>query len=148
MYHEICLGLLDGALYKAPLCVSPQRILDVGTGTGIWAIDMADRFPGAEVFGTDLTPIQPAWVPANCRFQIDDAEKEWTFAPEYFDFVHARNVAQGIGDWPRLMAQIFRYRQLRECSVEACVDLLGVRNQAGIASWSRWAPRVIRMMGR
>jgi len=53
MHHEIMLMQLEGALYKAPLS-NPHRILDVGTGTGIWAIDMADKFPMAEVFGTDL----------------------------------------------------------------------------------------------
>jgi len=39
--------------------------MDVGTGTGIWAIDMADRFPNAQVKGIDLSPIQPNWVPPN-----------------------------------------------------------------------------------
>jgi hypothetical protein len=42
-----------------------QRILDVGTGSGIWTIDMADQYPMAEVVGTDLSPIQPSWVPPN-----------------------------------------------------------------------------------
>ena len=44
------------------LCVTkldrPRRILDVGTGTGIWAVDMGDEFPSAEIIGTDLSPIQ------------------------------------------------------------------------------------------
>jgi methylase of polypeptide subunit release factors len=53
LVHEILLGLLDGELHKAPLN-HPQRILDVGTGTGIWAIDMADKYPSAEVLGIDL----------------------------------------------------------------------------------------------
>jgi cyclopropane fatty-acyl-phospholipid synthase-like methyltransferase len=54
--------LLGGKLYVAPLDeTKTQRILDIGTGTGIWAIEMADQFPQAEVIGTDLSPIQPSW---------------------------------------------------------------------------------------
>lgn len=39
-----------------------HRVLDVGTGTGIWAIEMADMHPEAEIVGIDLSPIQPKWV--------------------------------------------------------------------------------------
>lgn len=39
IHHEIMLELLSGELYKAPL-KAPRTILDIGTGTGIWAIDM------------------------------------------------------------------------------------------------------------
>ena len=41
LYHHIFLTLLEGKLCAVPL-KRPQRILDVGTGTGIWAIDMAE----------------------------------------------------------------------------------------------------------
>jgi methylase of polypeptide subunit release factors len=47
------LQLMDGEIHLSPL-KDPQRILDIGTGTGIWAIDAADRYPMAEVIGTDL----------------------------------------------------------------------------------------------
>jgi cyclopropane fatty-acyl-phospholipid synthase-like methyltransferase len=64
LHNEIFLMLMQNKLYTAPLD-HPQRVLDVGTGTGIWAIDMADRHPEAEVRGVDLSPIQPRWVPRN-----------------------------------------------------------------------------------
>lgn len=34
--------LLFKELYTAPINENPQAILDLGTGTGIWAIDMAE----------------------------------------------------------------------------------------------------------
>lgn len=53
MHHQIFIHTLEGRLDLA-LIDRPQRILDVGTGTGIWAIDMADTYPSAEVIGTDI----------------------------------------------------------------------------------------------
>ena len=107
LHHEIMLGLLGGSINLAPV-EKPHHILDVGTGTGIWAIDAADKFPSAEVIGTDLSPIQPRWVPPNCQFQVDDAELDWTFKNDYFDYIHVRNLAQSISKWDKVMGEIFR----------------------------------------
>jgi len=41
LYHHMFLQLLGGKLYSAPL-QNPQHVLDVGTGTGIWATDFAE----------------------------------------------------------------------------------------------------------
>ena len=41
LYHHMFLLILGGDLYTAPLN-KPQHVLDVGTGTGIWAIDFAE----------------------------------------------------------------------------------------------------------
>ena len=38
MFHEMCLQLLHRKLYLAPI-EKPQRVIDLGTGTGIWAVD-------------------------------------------------------------------------------------------------------------
>ena len=43
MFHHIFLLFLDGRLYTAPLETIPiRRVLDAGTGTGIWAMDFAE----------------------------------------------------------------------------------------------------------
>jgi hypothetical protein len=39
-------NVFDNKIVFAPL-ESPHQILDVGTGTGIWAIDAAEQFPSA-----------------------------------------------------------------------------------------------------
>lgn len=41
LYHHMFLLILGGKLHTAPL-ENPQKVLDVGTGTGIWAIDFAE----------------------------------------------------------------------------------------------------------
>ncbi|KAF7555889.1 hypothetical protein G7Z17_g1826 [Cylindrodendrum hubeiense] len=107
--HEWLSIMLDDKLYAPPIGDNPQRILDVGTGTGIWAIDMADKFPSAEVIGTDISPTQPAWVPPNLSFQIDDAQLDWTFEPESFDFIHVRYMHGAIDDWGKLYKQMFQF---------------------------------------
>ena len=69
-------GLQLGALHLSPL-KDPEQILDVGTGTGIWAIDMGDNYPSAVVTGIDLSPTQPSWIPPNVKFEIDDFRDTW-----------------------------------------------------------------------
>ena len=81
---------LDGKLFICPLVDDPRAILDVGTGSGIWAMEMADLYPDCQVLGTDLSPIQPTWVPPNCRFEIDDFDREWAFGNDRFDMIHQR----------------------------------------------------------
>jgi len=78
----------DGKLALAPI-KNPQKVLDIGTGTGIWAIEYAVQNPSAVVIGSDLSPIQPSYVPPNCKFEVDDAEDTWTYT-QPFDYIHGR----------------------------------------------------------
>lgn len=104
MYHAVRLSI-GNKLFFAP--VSPICVLDVGTGTGIWAIDMADAHPEAEVIGTDLSPIQPIYVPPNCQFEIADADEEWTFHQK-FDLIHTRVMNDtSLKDWPHFYREAF-----------------------------------------
>ncbi|KAL2128481.1 hypothetical protein VTI74DRAFT_9124 [Chaetomium olivicolor] len=107
--HHLLTLCLDGQLYRAPLePTKMEKVLDVGTGTGIWAIDFADAFPDVQVIGTDLSPIQPSWVPPNLYFEIDDMTQPWTFADNSFDYVHMRYLFGAVGDWDELFRQAYR----------------------------------------
>ena len=94
----------DGKLHLAPLDPTPQRILDIGTGTGIWCIDMGDLYPSAEIIGVDISASMPTFVPTNVRFEIDDVEDPWTYTAP-FSYIHSRYMAGSIKDWPKLMSQ-------------------------------------------
>jgi cyclopropane fatty-acyl-phospholipid synthase-like methyltransferase len=48
-------------------------VLDVATGTGLWPMQMAERYPKATIVGTDLSPIQPKDVLPNIYWFVEDA---------------------------------------------------------------------------
>ncbi|KIY02889.1 uncharacterized protein Z520_01354 [Fonsecaea multimorphosa CBS 102226] len=109
MNHEKYTLLQNDKLFLAPLPPNPQKMLDIGTGTGIFAIYLADMFPSAVVLGTDISPIQPPWVPPNCQFEIDDAEEDWLYPENSFDYIHGRDLYHSIRDWPRLIGQVYSH---------------------------------------
>lgn len=52
----MCLILLEGRLHLAPIGSNPQNVLDVGTGTGIWAIDFGKNIEALIISsGTKVT---------------------------------------------------------------------------------------------
>ncbi|KAK3366151.1 S-adenosyl-L-methionine-dependent methyltransferase [Lasiosphaeria ovina] len=96
LQHHIWYLTLGGKLGVSPPNEpesSPGRVLDIGTGTGIWAIDFGDEHPNADIIGVDLSPIQPS------LFQIDDVEDEWTYS-HGFDYIHHRAMNACLTDWP------------------------------------------------
>ncbi|TGZ76790.1 methyltransferase domain-containing protein [Ascodesmis nigricans] len=107
--HAFYLELLDGKQYLAPLDEDPAHVLDCGTGTGIWALDFGDEHPESKVVGVDLAPIQPNWTAPNVCFELDDLENRWTFDQNHFGFIHSRNIAAGIKNWPRYLTQMYRH---------------------------------------
>lgn len=80
----------------------------MGTGTGIWPIDFSQDFPEATIIGTDLSPIQPTWVPPNVKFYVDDLESDWAYPEaERFDYIHGRALIGAITNWKKLFSEAF-----------------------------------------
>jgi len=83
----------------ARLEVVPGRILDLGTGTGLAARLLAERFPSAEVVGVDVSPAMVAearrmlspTLTLRVDFQVADGAK-LPFADASFDLVVLLNM--------------------------------------------------------
>ncbi|KAF2493858.1 S-adenosyl-L-methionine-dependent methyltransferase, partial [Lophium mytilinum] len=103
--HAMFLLLFNKTLHFAPLKDEAMKVIDLGTGTGIWALDFADQYPSADVLGIDLSPIQSEFVPPNLRFMVDDAEAEWLYPINHFDYIHTRHTIQAFRNWPLLYSR-------------------------------------------
>ncbi|KAM0349372.1 hypothetical protein ACHAPU_003781 [Fusarium lateritium] len=96
--HQVFMHVLDGELTLVPI-QNPTHILDVGTGTGEWAIKMAELQPQCEVVGTDIAAIaETKSVPMNVFFEIEDAE-DWDRHPDTYDLIHFRLMEGAFRNW-------------------------------------------------
>ncbi|THX51695.1 S-adenosyl-L-methionine-dependent methyltransferase [Aureobasidium pullulans] len=109
--HATVLIVCGGKLHFAPVPqnASDTRILDIGTGTGIWCVEMGDHYPSAQITGVDLSPIQPDWVPPNVNFIVDDIASEWLYPENHFDMIHARHMGVAIKDWDHVLASAYTH---------------------------------------
>ncbi|TPX14405.1 uncharacterized protein E0L32_005369 [Thyridium curvatum] len=113
--HAKYYALLDKKRFLAPIPSHPQKVLDLGCGTGErphwqppglwWSANTA----APEVIGIDIAPTQPEWVPPNCRFELNDMEQPWTWPENHFDFIFARDLILSVRDYPKLIDEIYRH---------------------------------------
>lgn len=82
------------------------KILDVGCGTGLWCIQMAEQYPNANIVGMDISPIQPEQRPSNVVWVIHDMEQEWPFPEQHFDYIHASLLNGSVADLSKLIQTI------------------------------------------
>lgn len=111
IYHKLFSVARRDQLHQAPI---PQhwepRILDIGCGTGIWAIDMADQYLNSEVVGLDLVNIQPEKIPPNLRFRIPrDFESPWNLGEDSWDLIHLRMLCGSVSSWPEMYQKVFAH---------------------------------------
>jgi SAM-dependent methyltransferase len=97
-----------GSNYRAPL-ERPERILDVGCGTGLWAYELCVEYQEALVVGLDLQPSKPE-RPANFRLVRANLLSGLPFPDGSFDFVHQRLLMAGVPlkSWAAVVADLVR----------------------------------------
>ncbi|MCJ1307164.1 hypothetical protein MMC25_000810 [Agyrium rufum] len=86
LQHYLWTQEFGGDLLSPSITVrdSPDfRIADIGTGTAIWPIDLAERYPSVQIDGFDISLTQAppkTWLPPNVRLQDWDVFED---VPEF-----------------------------------------------------------------
>ncbi|KAK1991507.1 S-adenosyl-L-methionine-dependent methyltransferase [Colletotrichum falcatum] len=109
LQHALFLRSFDGRLGTAPpndKGAKVGRVLDVGTGSGIWAIDFGEEHPEAVVRGVDLSPTAASFVPANVTFEVDDIEEPWLYSQKW-NYIHSRMMTGAIRNWEKYIQRCF-----------------------------------------
>ncbi|KIM31827.1 hypothetical protein M408DRAFT_21035 [Serendipita vermifera MAFF 305830] len=95
--HNMLKILLDG-LFPCPELVAKvmmdeegraKSVLDLGSGSGAWCMDVANQFPQAQVVGIDIAPNLQRDT-SNCRFELWDINQGLSPFHGQFDLVHVR----------------------------------------------------------
>ncbi|GKT42096.1 putative methyltransferase tdiE [Colletotrichum spaethianum] len=143
LQHQVWLLALDDRLGVAPPCkegAEVGRVLDVGTGTGIWALNFGDEHPEAE-----RAP--------NVRFEIDDVEEEWTWSRP-FDYIHSRVMTASIGDWEVYLRNCYDnlvpggWVELQELDLFATSDDGTLTEDHALSKWCKLLQGASEKLGR
>ncbi|KAI8278686.1 Secondary metabolism regulator LAE1 [Colletotrichum sp. SAR11_240] len=133
IFHNMISIARKKALYSIPDPPAGSRIIDLGAGTGFWAIEVADKLHWAQkapesIIGLDLSLIQPGRyvfcgaqhslgvcspfaisIPPTVKFVRADVEDPWQYPEQYFDFVHMQMMLGSVRDWQQLYNRSFRH---------------------------------------
>ncbi|KAK4457559.1 Phosphoethanolamine N-methyltransferase 1 [Cladorrhinum samala] len=155
LQHHIFLLSFDSALHICPAGKDGKplkRVLDAGTGTGIWAVDFADEHPETHVIGVDLSPIQPDFVPPNVAFYVDDLEEDWTYT-EPFDFIYGRMLTGALTNWPKFFERAFQnlspggWLELDDITFPALSDDGTLKPDSALSQWNNHCIKAGHMIG-
>ncbi|KAJ7629021.1 S-adenosyl-L-methionine-dependent methyltransferase [Roridomyces roridus] len=105
--HNAFTEYFGGRLCEYPLeSERPGKILELGCGSGAWAIQAATQIPDAQVVAVDVAPLPARPLPPNLVFQLADLTKPLPFEHGTFDIVHARWVMCHVTDAPDVLSRV------------------------------------------
>ncbi|KAG9114899.1 hypothetical protein FRC07_007605 [Ceratobasidium sp. 392] len=115
MQHVALKALLHGN-YVGPVqhVLKPRvdgrrpRILDIRTGDGTWAQEMATEFPHCDITSVDVAPMTTHAPRPNIAFEIYDLYAGVAEPDESFDYVSCRHVQLIVKEYDRLIFDLHR----------------------------------------
>ncbi|KAG8732316.1 hypothetical protein FRC11_014445 [Ceratobasidium sp. 423] len=100
-------------------------VLDIRTQSGIWADEMAIRFPTVDIKSIDVVPTVPHYPQHNLHHEVYDIHAGILEPTGTFDMVHARHSVNMIKDWTSLLQEMHR-----------------VLRPGGLLVFGEWDPRL------
>ncbi|KAL0957297.1 hypothetical protein HGRIS_001109 [Hohenbuehelia grisea] len=87
--------------------MQPQNILELGAGSGAWAIQAALQFPKATVLAADKASLPERPFPPNVVFRkVDLTERPLQFIKAGYDIVHAWLVMMHLPSGPGILRHV------------------------------------------
>ncbi|KAF8205710.1 S-adenosyl-L-methionine-dependent methyltransferase [Mycena galopus ATCC 62051] len=113
LQHWILKSLFEDRILLAPVSLGPNdKVLDIGTGSGLWLMDLAATVESTVfMVGVDIeSRLFPTSPSKNIEFQVESVTSlplEWT---ETFSLVHQRLLIFGLEmpQWPKAIQEIHR----------------------------------------
>src|SRR2546426_7283256 len=146
-------------LFPAQLDLAQSyHILDVGCGPGEWALEIAQRFPGSQITGIDISALMITYAHytaesqpvSNVQFQVMDARQPLAFPDASFDLINARFIVgfMSTTTWPQLIHECFRILRpggiLCNCEPES----LGTTTSPSLAQYNFLLTQAMRWAGQ
>ncbi|KIW02743.1 uncharacterized protein PV09_05815 [Verruconis gallopava] len=107
LQYVVLQQLFENKEHFAPL-QTPRRILDIGTGTGIWCTEMGKKYPRCEIIGTDIAAVQTVPPQPNVKYIIEDANDE-NWGTKRYDYIHTRMMLGAFKDFRVIIKRAFDY---------------------------------------
>lgn len=117
-------------IIHAPLSASDvHKAVDIGCGTGIVTHEIASKFPNAQVYGLDLSPVPNIreklqnieYVEANIVDIATPDEPDARFKQASFDYIFSRFLVVGMTEWEKYIARCVALAKPGVCMLSALV---------------------------
>ncbi|ATY58519.1 methyltransferase LaeA [Cordyceps militaris] len=145
-FHKFFQLARKNQVFSYPILRGNARVLDLGTGTGIWAIDVAENYlKWAHVMAVDLNKIQPALIPPNVEMvQFDIEEASWEPLLKDCDLVHMRLLLGSIHNtlWPNIYRNAYAHTTpggyIEQVEIHWLPSWEGIE-QPAVSAFKNWA---------